>query len=50
MATAGEEAGYDRGHGLMTTGKPCERPAHQSMIESQATDWGAVASASQESM
>lgn len=49
MASAGGEARYDHGHGPMTMDKPCGRPAHQSMIGSQATDWGAVASASHES-
>lgn len=47
MATAGGGARYDHDCGLTTMDKPCERPAHQSMIGSQATDWGAVASASQ---
>lgn len=47
MATAGEEAIYDHDRGRTMVGKPCEQPAHQSMIGSQATDWGAVASGSQ---
>lgn len=46
-ATAGEEARYGHDRGLTMMGKPCERRAHQSMIGSQAADWGVVASASQ---
>lgn len=47
MVTADEGARYDHDCGPRMMGKPCELRAHQSMIGSQATDWGAVVSASQ---
>jgi len=50
-ATADAGARYDHARALTMTwmmmNKQFEQRAHQSMIESQATDWGVVASASQ---